>query len=225
MPDAFLREAAERGLRASRDDLQALHRLGLPVPIFRVRRDGRAVASAARRHGVWGRQAGRSAPTSRADLLEAGDRGALFDPSREPFVGRRRWIREAYGVQYPASEYLYSHHQLLLVPLGRQSGYADVSITALAGLAAGSSTSPLAPGGWRQRCFRSWSSEPGSRTSSPCAAPDSGADTGWASDASRPSQCSPLAGAWGSGNGPAPGGVQEQGEARWPPATRPPRPA
>lgn len=120
MPDAFLREAAERGLRASRDDLQALHRLGLLVPIFRVRRDGRAVASAARRHGVWGRQAGRSEPTSRSDLLEARDRGALFDPSRERFVGRHRWIREAYGVQYQASEYVYSHHQLLPVSMLRQ---------------------------------------------------------------------------------------------------------
>ena len=119
-PDEFLRAAVDRGLHATRDDLQALHRLGLLVPMFRVRRDGRAVTRAARRHAVWGRQAGGSHPTTRADLLEARARRALLDPLHEAFVGHRRMTRETYGVQYQASEYVYSHHQLSLVSIIRQ---------------------------------------------------------------------------------------------------------
>ncbi len=119
-PDEFLRAAVDRGLHATRDDLQALHRLGLLVPRFRVRRDGRAVTRAARRHAVWGRQAGGSHPTTRADLLEARARRALLDPLHEAFVGHRRMTRETYGVQYQASEYVYSHHQLSLVSIIRQ---------------------------------------------------------------------------------------------------------
>ena len=119
MPDEFLRAAADRGLRATRDDLQALHRLRLLVPMFRVRRDGRAVANAARRHAVWARQAGRSHPTSRPDLIDAQERGALFDPLHEGFVAYRRMTKETYGIEYQASEYVYSHHQLLLVPMIR----------------------------------------------------------------------------------------------------------
>jgi hypothetical protein len=43
----------------------------------------------------------------------------LIDPAQEGFIARGRMMREAHGVRYQASEYLYSHHQLLAVSILR----------------------------------------------------------------------------------------------------------
>jgi hypothetical protein len=116
----FIGAARERGVQLHVDDLQAFHRLKLLVPMLRVQRDGRAVASLARRGNRWARQAGHAKPNTRDDLIEAHQNGRLFDPVSEPFIGRARLTRTAYGISYQASEYLYSHHQLLTVPSLRQ---------------------------------------------------------------------------------------------------------
>ncbi len=116
----FVDEARKRGVQLQLDDLQAFHRLKLLVPMLRVRRDGRAVASIARRGDRWSRQAGRGKQNTREDLIEAHEHGRLFDPVSEPFIGRARLTRTAYGITYPSSEYLYAHHQLLTAPSLRQ---------------------------------------------------------------------------------------------------------
>jgi hypothetical protein len=116
----FIAAALKRGVQLQTDDLQAFHRLRLLVPMVRVQRDGRAVASIARRGDRWSRHAGHGTPNTRDDLLEAHTHGRLFDPAAEPFVGRSRLSRTTYGVTYQASEYLYSHHQLLAAPTLRQ---------------------------------------------------------------------------------------------------------
>jgi hypothetical protein len=53
------------------------------------------------------------------DLEEARREGRLFDPAAEGFVARRRLRRKVADIEYSASEYLYSHHQMLLLPLLR----------------------------------------------------------------------------------------------------------
>jgi hypothetical protein len=116
----FIDEARKRGLQLQIDDLQAFHRLKLLVPMLRVQRDGRAVASVARRGDIWSRQAGRGKPNTRDDLIEAEDHGRLFDPASEPFIGRGRLTRTAYSITYQSSDYLYSRHQLLTIPSLRQ---------------------------------------------------------------------------------------------------------
>jgi hypothetical protein len=115
-PDEFLKQVELRGLKASIDFLQAAHRVGLLCPFIRVKRDGRAMASVARRNDSWSRMAGQDHLTTRRELLEARDRRGLHDPSKEPFQSRTRMARTAYGVTYQSSQYLYSHHQLLSVP-------------------------------------------------------------------------------------------------------------
>ena len=116
----FIDAARNRGGQLQVDDLQAFHRLKLLVPLLRVQRDGRAVASLARRRDRWSPHAGRAKPNTRDDLIEAHQNDRLCDPVSEPFVGRSRLARTAYGVTYQSSEYLYSHHQLLTVPTLRQ---------------------------------------------------------------------------------------------------------
>jgi hypothetical protein len=67
MPHQFADEAKKRGLSisVSGDELEAFHRLRLLVPFFRVRRDRRAIAAAARSGDVFLRQA--MAPSDGAD--------------------------------------------------------------------------------------------------------------------------------------------------------------
>ena len=109
----FLREAKARGLHLREHHLEDFHRLRLLIPFLRVRRDGRAIAAAARRRDpdVW--QAAHWEPTSRRDLLDARAAGRLHDPAAEHFIARRRLQREVGEISYRSSEYLYSHHQLL----------------------------------------------------------------------------------------------------------------
>lgn len=116
MPNEFVKDAAKRGLGLDLDGLQALHRLRLLVPMFRVRRDGRAVAALARSNRWDRRGAGQDRPTGREELIEARARNALFDPTTEGFVGRSRLTRDVSSVTYQASEFLYSPYQLLAIP-------------------------------------------------------------------------------------------------------------
>lgn len=117
--DQFRREAKARGVQLFERQLEGFHRLRVLTPLLRVSRDGRAIANAARRNDsdAWDRTYWQ--PTHRADLLEAREAGHLHDPIGEHFIARRRFRREAGEVAYRSSEYLYSHHQLMALPILR----------------------------------------------------------------------------------------------------------
>jgi hypothetical protein len=84
-----------------------------------VARDGRAIAAIARRGDPFIWEAAHWQPTTRADLIRARDTGRLHDPAEEHFIARRRLRREIGDLTYDSSEYLYSHHQLLALPMVR----------------------------------------------------------------------------------------------------------
>ena len=116
MPQGFIKAARERGLSMSEAQLEGLHRLGLLTPLLRVRRDGRAIATLARRDARMAGHVAREEPSSAEDLVEAHSVGRLFTPAREAFLGRRRLERTVDGRKYRSSEYLYSQHQLVHLP-------------------------------------------------------------------------------------------------------------
>jgi hypothetical protein len=149
----FRTEAKERGVYLPAQQMEALHRLRLLVPIFRVARDGRAIAALARRGDPFIWEAAHWQPTTRVDLINARDSGRLHDPRQEHFVARRRLRRQIGEFTYDASEYLYSHHQLLALPVvraalphitfapdGQADGYGDLY--------------PAFSGHWRSRADR-----------------------------------------------------------------------
>lgn len=119
--DQFRREAKARGVDLFERQLEGLHRLRLLIPFLRVARDGRAIAAAARRDDPYIWEHAHRQPTYRADLLSAREAGRLHDPAEEHFIARRRLQREVGEVTYRSSEYLYSHHQLLALPLLRSA--------------------------------------------------------------------------------------------------------
>jgi hypothetical protein len=86
------------------------------VPILRVRRDGRLISKLARTRPRDALQLSHWQPTNRRDLVEACESGLLHDPGTEPFVARHRLRRQAGDIEYSASVFLYSHHQVMLVP-------------------------------------------------------------------------------------------------------------
>ena len=67
--------------------------------------------------GIW--EAAHWQPTHRVDLLSAREHGRLHDPANEHFIARRRLDRRLGDVAYRSSEFLYSHHQLILLPIVR----------------------------------------------------------------------------------------------------------
>jgi len=117
--DQFRREAKGRGLQLFERQLEGLHRLRVLTPFLRVSRDGRAIAAAARRGDPDAWDLAYWQPTHRIDLLRAREAGHLHDPAAEHFIARRRLRREVAEITYRSSQYLYSHHQLLALPLVR----------------------------------------------------------------------------------------------------------
>ncbi|HTR75080.1 MAG TPA: hypothetical protein VMH33_07450 [Solirubrobacterales bacterium] len=115
----FRREAKARGLHLTENQLEGLHRLRVLTPILRVKRDGRAIAAAARRKDPFIWEKAHWEPTSRADLVEARSADRLHDPTDEQFKARRRLQRQVGEITYRSSEYLYSHHQLLALPAAK----------------------------------------------------------------------------------------------------------
>jgi hypothetical protein len=109
----FIKEAKEREVFLSAASIQGLHRVGLLVPFLRFKRDGRAIAAAAKRKEPYVWEFAGQTPYRRETLREAYREGRLFDPGQEGFVSRRRLDREASGIPYRSSEFFYSHHQLL----------------------------------------------------------------------------------------------------------------
>jgi hypothetical protein len=119
---SFVREAGARGVSITEAQLEGLHRFRLLTPLLRVRRDGRAIAVAARRGtSADASQLAHWQPTNRWDLLRARDEKRLYAAADEPFVARERLARRVGEIDYSSSDYLYSHHQLLRLPMVEQA--------------------------------------------------------------------------------------------------------
>jgi hypothetical protein len=111
LADEFCREARERGVHLSVEELEALHRARLLVPFYREAADPRALR-AARRSRQWAFQLGHWSVPSRADLVEALREDRLRDPDAEPLRSRRQRRRTVEMRSYETSVYVYCSHQL-----------------------------------------------------------------------------------------------------------------
>lgn len=116
MPREFEREAGERGVQFPDGALEALHRARILVPLYRVIRNNRAIASrmpASHEFDVLARRY----PTDRYTLVRSRECGWLRDPAGERFISRRS-RRRVVGLEvYEASVYLYSPHQRIALEL------------------------------------------------------------------------------------------------------------
>jgi hypothetical protein len=119
LPRQFIDEAKRCGLWLSEQELEAIHRVRLLVPLYRLARDGREIANAHRR-GEDAYHLAHWQPTSRADLTDARTHGRLYDAASEAFIARRRLKRPLGDRSYESSVFLYSRHQLTAVPFLRQ---------------------------------------------------------------------------------------------------------
>lgn len=118
----FLSEARKRDVLLIEEHLEALHRLDVLVPLFRVRRDGRRIANIARRDLNEALDYVHWEPTSPEPLAQEKRRGRVSDPARERFSARHR-VRHRLPnstVTFQTSIYLYSPYQLGLLPLVRE---------------------------------------------------------------------------------------------------------
>jgi hypothetical protein len=122
--EQFRREASGRGVELAEDELEALHRARLLVPMFRLSRDGRPIATALRHEPVLGRQLAHWFAPSLADLVQARACERLYDPAIERLVSHRQRCHKVnltdYGTDiyatYETSLYAYSQHQLMMLP-------------------------------------------------------------------------------------------------------------
>jgi hypothetical protein len=118
--EEFAKQASERGIVVTEQQLEALHQLRLMTPLLRVARSGRVLTSTVRRQGQWAWQMAYWRPTSPADIVDAHAANLLHDPAAERFIGSRRRQRDIGGRRYATSVYLYSHHQMIYLPLVRE---------------------------------------------------------------------------------------------------------
>ena len=116
MPTAFQSACRERGVFVTDTDLEALHRERILVPLLRVGRDWAAIRRFLRREPRARFQFSHWQPTTRVDLLEAGESGRVFDPAGERSRSARERERTLDGIRYEQSVYLYSEHQLIELP-------------------------------------------------------------------------------------------------------------
>jgi hypothetical protein len=111
--DEFASLARQRDVLLDLWRLEAVHQLGLLVPLFRVKRPIDDIRASFRRgdehraHVVANWE-----PKRRADLLEAVEERLLFDPATERFRSQRSFAREVGSYKFNAGVYLYSRHQL-----------------------------------------------------------------------------------------------------------------
>lgn len=117
----FITAAKERGLQLTPQLLEGFHRIGILPPLLRLRRRGQTIAAAARRGdgSFWEERTWH--PTGHDGLLLARESNLLRDPVTERFIRRASQQREVAGVRYSLSAYLYSEHQLMMLPLLRDA--------------------------------------------------------------------------------------------------------
>lgn len=113
------RDACEhRGLDLSlgHGELEALHRGGALVPLYRLAKDVRAARAHARRQGIPVTQFLGRMSTRGDDLRVERDAGRLHDPRAESYRSWRHYHLKIDDIRRPTSEFLYSPYQLLLLP-------------------------------------------------------------------------------------------------------------
>jgi len=134
LADQFRQEARARGVELGEDELEALHRARLLVPLFRLSRDGRPIVEALRNRLLLGRQLAHWSAPSLVDLVQFQACRQLYDPADERLVsGRQRRHKvklTGYGTDvyapYETSVYVYSQHQLMALPVvSRALGFLD----------------------------------------------------------------------------------------------------
>lgn len=113
MPRDFIKAAELRGVTLTYDRLETLHRLRLLVPMFRVKRQTRDIRRLVANGDARARQLADAYPTMRWDLQRAQHDDRLSDPATERFQSMESRRRELAGLDFHASEYLYSPHQIL----------------------------------------------------------------------------------------------------------------
>jgi hypothetical protein len=116
-PDEFRRQALDRRVPVTDDQLEALHRLRILIPLLRVSRSRRALMSLIRPNDIWARGQALWRPTATEDVIQAHAEHALHDPSSERFIPLNRRRLTLNGRSYPTTVYLYSQHQLITLPL------------------------------------------------------------------------------------------------------------
>lgn len=121
LPEKFVSELRDRGVLLERERLEALHQLRLVVPLLRLRRETREIASEYRRNPGEASALAHWQPTSRWDLDQALEDGRLFDPAKERFISHSQLTRALGDTHYQASVYLYSPQQLIYAPLIQES--------------------------------------------------------------------------------------------------------
>jgi len=127
LSEEFRREASDRGVELTEEELEVLHRARILVPMFRVTRDSQPTRRALASDVVRGGQlASWVAPT--LDVLKAlRSSGGVHDPAVERLVPRSRRVHRVRlpGFEKPVYEtyqtsvYVYSQHQLSLLPVIR----------------------------------------------------------------------------------------------------------
>jgi hypothetical protein len=125
LAEDFRKAAHDRGVALSEDELEALHRARVLVPLFRLSREGRPIVSALRGPLVLGRQLAHWSAPSLVDLIQAQASEQLHDPEAERLVSirqRRHKVRlsdyeEPVYVSYDTSVYVYSRYQLMALSI------------------------------------------------------------------------------------------------------------
>jgi hypothetical protein len=119
MPTKFSSEARDRGMPVFEEQLEALHRARLLVPLLRVRRRRRELAAVRRLDPTEAWQVAYWQPTGIDHLREARAEGRLYDPANEALISRNRLRRKRDDITYHTSVYLYSPYQLCSLALMR----------------------------------------------------------------------------------------------------------
>ncbi len=117
LPEKLVSEAADRGVVIHRADLDALHRARIVLPLFELRKDTRAIVAHARVNVREAESAAAWHPTSRYDLETALADGRLRDPTQVRYLPPAERRRHVGDRRYESPVYLYSPHQLIMLPL------------------------------------------------------------------------------------------------------------
>lgn len=115
--DKFIKEAKTRDIDIRPAALEGLHRLGLLPPMLRVSRNRRAILRAARTQPMLAHQLAHWTGTQAWSLRQDHAEGRVHDGFAERFTARERLRRTVGDDEYQASYFLYSPHQLMLLPV------------------------------------------------------------------------------------------------------------
>ena len=121
----FLKEASARGYELTDDELEALHRARILVPLFRLSQDGRPPRKALRAGKLYGGNRGHWSAPVLEDLKRFQSAERAYDPAAERLVPRSQRVhrvrlpgydRPVYE-DYETSVYVYSQYQLAVLPV------------------------------------------------------------------------------------------------------------